>query len=167
MIPSIQKKIAMSVTIGRARCACVLVLVVAGIASADDSSEFQNLLEKHQYSVELGDGKISGPGADLILKAAAKTQFVALGEEHYNHVIPDTTTALFRELHAQFDFQYFMTEQDPVMMELFSRDPNRGDLTRISALAQTYPMGVTFNSDEEIRMLADIGGISTASDDPI
>jgi hypothetical protein len=92
---------------------------------------------------------------------------VALGEEHYNLHIPAITTALFKELREQYDFRYFMTEQDPVMMELMSRPPARGDLQAVNDLARRYPMGVTFNSDQELEMLADIGRISSAEFDPI
>ena len=53
-----------------------------------------------------------------------------------------------------------MTEQGPVMMELMSRAPVRGSEQSINELAQRYPTGVTFNSDEELKMLADIGRIS-------
>jgi hypothetical protein len=136
-------------------------------AVADDQSAFETLLNTHSYSIELQDGELRGPGADLILKDASGAQFVALGEEHYNAIIPDITTALFASLHERYGYQFFMTEQDPVMMETISSSPARGDLAKIHALAQSYPMGFTFNSDEELKMLADIGRISTTSEDPI
>ncbi len=136
-------------------------------AIADDQPTFETLLNTHSYSIALQEGELSGPGADLILNEASAAQFVALGEEHYNAIIPDITTALFASLHERYGYQFFMTEQDPVMMETISRSPARGDLAKIHALAQSYPMGFTFNSDEELKMLADIGRISTTRDDPI
>jgi len=146
-----------------------VVGVLAGLSNAvaDDQFAFQTLRSTHSYSIELQDGELKGPGADLILNDASGAQFVALGEEHYNAIIPDITTALFSSLHERYDYQFFMTEQDPVMMEMISLGPVRGDLAKIHALAQSYPMGFTFNSDEELQMLADIGRISTASEDPI
>ncbi len=143
-----------------------LLLCVANVY-ADESLEFKRLLAEHSYAIELRDGGLSGPGADLIMRDAADTQFVALGEEHYNFIIPDITTALFTSLQDHYGYHYFMTEQDPVMMERFSQKPARGDLAKVQSLAQTYPMGVTFNSDEELRMLAEIGRISKAAEDPI
>jgi hypothetical protein len=136
-------------------------------ARADETSDFLELLEANTHSIRLVDGALSGPGADIIFDGAANSQFVAIGEEHYNYVIPDITTAMFTELQDRYGFHYFMTEQDPVMMEMMSAPPARGDLASINSLAQNYPMGVTFNSDEELKMLADIGRISKAADDVI
>ena len=140
---------------------------------ADDATDIEDklalaeLLSENTYPLTLKDGKLGGPGAKLLLDSAAGAQFVALGEEHFNFYIPDITTALFAALHDRYGFQYLMTEQDPVMMETYSRPPVRGDLDKINALAQQYPMGVTFNSDQELKMLADLGRISTTSGDVI
>ncbi len=144
----------------------VVFLSLVG-ANADESAAFHKLLEANSFSIVLDDGKLLGPGADLIFDAAAGSQFVALGEEHYNYIIPAITIALFTELQNRYEFHYFMTEQDPVMMEMISASPARGDLARINSLAQTYPVSVTFNSDEELKMLADIGRLSVAKEDAI
>jgi hypothetical protein len=157
----------MVVTIKITSGALLAALFVVSSAFADDSIEFEELLKKHSHSISLNEGKLDGPGADLIMRAAEDTQFVGLGEEHYNYIIPDITTAIFTELQDRYGYQYFMTEQDPAMMETISREPARGDRSKVNALAQEYPLGVTFNSDEELTMLADIGRISTASFDPI
>ena len=146
---------------------CVLTLGVSSVALADEAVELKALLDANTYSVALDDGSLTGPGADLIFENAAGTQFVALGEEHYNFHIPAITSALFRELNDRYGYQYFMTEQDPVMMEVFSAAPVRGDVEKIGALAAQYPMGVTFNSEQELQMLADIGRMSAEVDDVI
>ena len=145
----------------------VLMVMLSTAAHADDRVDLRELLDTNSFAVELSGGRLQGPGADLILKDSANAQFVAIGEEHYNYIIPDITTALFAELQSRYGFHYFMTEQDPVMMEIFSSSPTRGNLEKINSLAQEYPMGVTFNSDEELKMLADIGRMSAANADPI
>lgn len=149
------------------RATLLVAFLTSSISYADDSIAFGILLERHSYAIELRDGRLEGPGADLVASAAADTQFVALGEEHYNYIIPDLTTAIFAGLQEQQGYQYFMTEQDPVTMELFSQEPNRGDIESIQARARAYPMGITFNSDEELQMLADIGRLSKAKTDAI
>ena len=149
------------------RATLLVAFLTPSISYADDSIAFGILLERHSYAIELRDGRLEGPGADLVASAAADTQFVALGEEHYNYIIPDLTTAIFAGLQEQQGYQYFMTEQDPVTMELFSQEPNRGDIESIQARARAYPMGITFNSDEELQMLADIGRLSKAKTDAI
>lgn len=146
---------------------CLLLLGVSSIAFADDAADLKELLAANTYSIALEDGVLTGPGAKLIFAAANGTQFVALGEEHSNFDIPEITTAFFRELHDNHGYQYFMTEQDPVMMEVFSTAPVRGDMKKISAMAAEYPMGVTFNSEQELQMLADIGRISADVNDVI
>ena len=141
-------------------------LFCAVVANADDS-KVKELLDANTFSIVLNEAAIAGPGADLIWRLAQDAQFVALGEEHNNFFIPAITTAIFARLQEQYGFRYFMTEQDPVMMELMSRPPARGDIEQINNLARRYPMGVTFNSDQELEMLAAIGGLSDAEMDII
>ena len=145
----------------------LLATVFFTVAANADDSKAEDLLNANTFPIALDDGAITGPGADLILQLAQDAQFVALGEEHYNLYIPAITTAIFARLHERYGFRYFMTEQDPVMMELMSRSPARGDIEQVNSLAQRYPMGVTFNSDEELEMLAAIIGLSDADMDPI
>jgi len=136
-------------------------------ATAADKAAFAALLQQNTHPIALDSGQLEGPGATLLLDSADGTQFVALGEEHYNLYIPYITTALFTALQERYGYQFLMTEQDPVMMEIFSRPPVRGDLQKINALATEYPMGVTFNSDQELKMLADLGRISATEGDVI
>ena len=143
------------------------VLLYQGGAPADDGSDLAALLVNNTYPIDFERGDLSGPGADLILQLAGGTQFVALGEEHNNFHIPAITTALFGALKEHYGYRYFMTEQDPVIMEIFSSSPTRGNPEKINSLAQRYPMGVTFNSDQELQMLADLGRISDAGEDVI
>jgi len=149
------------------RTPLILATLLFAITANADDTKIKELLSANTHPITLGDHGLAESGADLILRLAENTQFVALGEEHNNLHIPAITTALFADLHEQYDFRYFMTEQDPVMMELMSRPPARGTLQEINDLARRYPMGVTFNSDEELRMLADIGGISNTEFDVI
>jgi hypothetical protein len=149
------------------RAPLVAAALCLGIVANADDIKLDELLSASTHGITFGDGRLSGPGADLMLQLAADAQFVALGEEHDNFHIPAITSALFAELHERYDFRYFMTEQDPVMMELMSRPPVRGDVQAVNDLARRYPMSVTFNSDQELRMLADIGRISSAEFDVI
>ena len=127
----------------------------------------QSQLAPHAFPIALEQGRLTGPGADVILAAAAKAQFVGIGEEHNNLHIPAITTALFRTLHQRHGFNYFVDEQDPVMMRTISVAPVRGDVGRIRALAQRYKHGFTFISDQELQMLADIGATSKGKGRPI
>jgi len=149
------------------RLIVLISALIAGTALADDQAELDTLLNENTYAISLTGLSLTGPGADLIQDLSQGTQFVALGEEHNNVHIPGIATAIFKDLVERHGYQYFMVEQDPVMMEVFSRRPARGDLDAIMTLARTYPMGVTFDSDQELEMLADIGRISTVESDVI
>ena len=145
----------------------LLASLFCALAANADDSKLEALLNANTLPIALDGAAIAGPGADLILRLAKDAQFVALGEEHYNLHIPAISTAIFAQLHERYGFRYFMTEQDPVMMELMSRPPVRGDIDQINDLARRYPMGVTFNSDQELEMLAAIGGLPDADMDVI
>ena len=145
----------------------LLATLFCAVAANADDSKVEELLNANTFPIVLDDAAIAGPGADLIWRLAQDAQFVALGEEHYNFHIPAITTAIFSQLHERYGVPYFMTEQDPVMMELMSRPPARGDIEQIHDLARRYPMGVTFNSDQELEMLAAIGGLPDADMDVI
>jgi hypothetical protein len=149
------------------RTSLVFTTLFFAIAANADDTKIQELLSANTHSISLNGNEITGSGADLILRLAENAQFVALGEEHNNLHIPAITTALFAELNEQYDFRYFMTEQDPVMMELITRPPARGSLKATNDLARRYPMGFTFNSDEELKMLTDLVRISGAESDAI
>ncbi len=138
----------------------LLASLFCAVAVIADDSKVEELLSANTFPIVLDDAAIAGPGADLIWRLAQDAQFVALGEEHNNFHIPAISTAIFAQLRELYGFGYFMTEQDPVMMELMSRPPVRGDIEQINNLARRYPMGVTFNSDQELEMLAAIGGLA-------
>lgn len=145
----------------------LLATLFCAVAINADDSKVEELLTANTFPIVLDNAAIAGPGADLIWRLAQDAQFVALGEEHDNFYIPAITTAIFAQLHERYDFDYFMTEQDPVMMELMSRPPVRGDIEQINDLARRYPMGVTFISDQELEMLAAIGVLPDADMDVI
>jgi hypothetical protein len=147
--------------------AIAAALLAGGQAPPAPTPNLQSQLAPFAYPIALEQGRLNGPGADVLLTAAAKAQFVAIGEEHNNLHIPAITTALFRALHARSGFDYFATEQDPVMMRTISGAPVRGDAARIRALAQRYKHGFTFISDQELQMLADIGAASKGQGRPI
>jgi hypothetical protein len=158
----------------RVRVWCGMGAIAVGAVSARASGQeasrsplLDSLLDAHSLTLELRDGALSGPGADFILSTAGNAQFVALGEDHNNMEIPELTAALFRVLQTRFGYHYFIEEQDPATMQRISRPPLRGHLDSLVALARRYSHAFTFVSDQELRMLADIGATSSAKTDPI
>lgn len=147
--------------------ATVLPMLAVNANAADSSVLLESLLAENTYPITLDAGVLSGKGFDLLLQAAENAQFVNVGEPHDNYDIPRFTAALFRALHDAHQFNYFATEQDPLMMQRVSADPVRGNRERIEALAKEYPYGFMFASDQELEMLATIGTSSTAKTSPI
>lgn len=124
-------------------------------------------LAQNTYEIGFENGRITGPGGDLLLRLGEQAQFVAIGEEHNNADIPPFVGALFRELHDKAGYNYLADEQDAVITRLVSQPPMRGSVAAIEAQARAEKHSFTFNSDEELRLIADIGRISTGKGRPV
>ena len=127
------------------------------------------IVQRHSLPLRFEEGRLSGPGAELLLEAAGNAQFVILAEQvsHVDHATPQFMASLFEELHRRHGFDYIAVEQDPFGMERFSTEPVRGDLDRIVETVRRYPYGVTFINDEELRLFAHVGRVSTGGWRPI
>ncbi|MCD6052609.1 MAG: hypothetical protein K0Q55_4027 [Verrucomicrobia bacterium] len=117
--------------------------------------------------ISLEDGTLKGPGADFLLNEAKGTQFVALGEQHFNRDIPKITTALFKALQSRYGFQYLATEYGAFPIRLLVEKPYRGNVDKITEHIKAYPFSLAFDSDQDLEMLADIGALSKAKGRPI
>jgi hypothetical protein len=129
--------------------------------------DLSEALHKNSHEIRLQGGELTGDGRSYLVKVTHGAQFVALGEEHNNIDIPPFTVALFRLLHQSEGFQYLALEQDPVMMQRVSEPPVRGDRAAITALAVRYLFGFTFDSDQELTMLAQVGALASGKGRPI
>jgi hypothetical protein len=134
---------------------------------AAPSEALTQLLRQNLHPIRLEGGQLTGPGADLLFRELASAQFVGLGEVHNNRDIPAIATALFRHLHDRQGFNYFADEQDPVTMRAVSARGLRGDADAIGRAVRAEPYSVTFNTDQEIEMLAEIGRIASGRHRPI
>lgn len=141
--------------------------VPAPIAPPAVPPELVALMRQNLYAIALENGRLTGPGADFLRREFADVQFVGLGETHNNADIPPLTTALFRELHDRHGFNYFATEQDPVTMRAFSAAPLRGNADAIGEATRREPYSVTFATDQELEMLAEIGRTANGRHRPI
>jgi len=144
--------------------AFALLLATAALA---DEPTLTSLATANRYPLALEGTAISGPAVDFIVRSASRAQFVGIGEEHNVAEVAQFTSALFRLLHDRHGFNYFADEQDPWMCAAVSRPPVRGNLEAIVAIHRTNPNAFTFEGQEEMAMLADIGRISNAKSDPV
>jgi len=130
-------------------------------------SVLDSLIVAHSHFIGIDRDSLIGPGAKLILDAAVAAQFVALGEQHNTREIPEITRILFLTLRHRGGYRYLAIEQDPVTMGRISKPPVRGNLDSIVAISRRYPHAFTFVGDDELRMLAAVGRMSSATTDPI
>ena len=138
----------------------------APAAPAPDMAAF---VERHSRPLALEGERISGPGADFLLAQSSNAQFILLAEyvSHIDHATPLFMGALFSALHDRHGFNYVGVEQDPFGMELVSTDPVRGNLQRIADAVRRWPYAFTFQTDEEMRMFAQVGRTSTGGWRPL
>lgn len=134
--------------------------------SADARAGLIQMIRANSYELRLRDGGLEGPGADHLVTAGQKAQFVVFAEEHYVREIPQIVTAFFRKLQP-YGFQYLATESATVQARLVSRPPLRGNRDAILAFVRRFPFSITFFSDEEVEMMADIGFLSRGRGNPI
>jgi hypothetical protein len=82
--------------------------LLAPRVAAQDSLAAQLRASAHTMQAA-ADGRLSGPGADLLLQAGRESQFFLIGEEHGVAEVPLVATALFRAL-APAGYRYLAIE---------------------------------------------------------
>jgi hypothetical protein len=109
----------------------------------------------HEFS--FAGGELSGPGAAFLRQATARSQFVLVGESHFDHDTPQFAGALFHTLQHDHGFDHLVVEQDGVGIEDTLAPGVRGDPQAIADLAKRYPTLLGFASDQDLELLADVG----------
>lgn len=145
-----------------------LVGMHAGSEPADAQAVLDSLLagNVHPLRVETG-GRLSGPGAAWLERAAKGAHFVAVGENHNTRAIPELTVGLFRMLHEREGFDYLALEEGPVIGRLLSRAVRGGQADGAFRLGLRYPSAFHMYTEDELRMIDRIAAISTAPADPV
>lgn len=150
------------------RCALAGVsLMLGGCApqpARGQSTLLDSLLAANAHTFTVADGRLAGPGLEFFLRATGDAQFVALAEPHNVKEVPEIFTMMFQALHETHGYNYAALESGPVMTRMLSSGATRGDRAAAMALARRYPNGLAFVTEQEIRMIADVGGISTAAE---
>jgi len=147
---------------------CLLVYVLAsGVAHAQEATPdnlLRVLLHENRYTLALDEGRITGPGADFLLKEAAQAHFFMVGEEHGIAEVPEFTSALFRALRP-YGYEHLVIETSPSMAALLDRLARSGP-DSLAALFSRYPLGVPFYSwHEEAQLLVD--ALEGAGSEPV
>jgi len=134
-----------------ALAACLSVATPDARAATPDAAR---IVAKNAYPFALGNGTLSGPGADFLMRATAGAQFVLAGENHDDHDTPLFDLALLDQLHKLHGFDQVVVEQDPLGIEAILQPPLRGDPAQIGKFLHQYPTLLGFASDEDLEFLA-------------
>jgi hypothetical protein len=130
-----------------------LLLAVSGPVRGQNAG-FVETLQKNRAAIAVQNGKLGGPGAEILRPALADAQFVALGEDHGIQQIPEFAAALCAEL-APHGFHHLGLEIGPYVapeLEKFARNADGAKL--FAEFEKKYPETIAFyNWREEFAML--------------
>jgi hypothetical protein len=129
----------------------------APVATAPAAPDLEALIAGATHELSFTGGELSGPGAAFLNQATARSQFVLIGESHFDHDTPQFAQALFHMLQREHGFDHLVVEQDGVGIEDALAPGVRGDPQAIANLARRYPTLLGFASDQDLELLADVG----------
>lgn len=121
-------------------------------AAAQRAVQAAELTAANTRSFRLSATEISGPGAEFLTAQTARSQFVLLGEAHFDHDIPIFARGLYAMLARAHGFDRLVVENDPIAMATV--DGFGGDLARTADLARRYPTHIGFASDQDLHLYA-------------
>ncbi len=144
----------------RAVVVALWIGLLAGAASAQPKPvepDTDALIQANTYAFRFDGGELSGPGAEFLRKATASSQFVLLGENHFDHDTPLFAGALFHMLEREDGFDHLVVEQDGVGIDDLLAPGVRGDPAAAASVAKRHPTLIGFASDQDLELLADVG----------
>ncbi|HNC44468.1 MAG TPA: hypothetical protein PLU80_09895 [Acidobacteriota bacterium] len=97
--------------------------------SPTPEEQVSETLRASRHVLKLENGKLTGPGADLLIRDARDSQFVFLGEEHFIAEVPRFAQALWSEL-TPAGFEHLVIEVGPYttpVLEAIVKKPGYAD----------------------------------------
>ena len=124
------------------------------IGTRAQNAGFAEVLKKNRGIISVQDGKLAGPGAEVLRTALAEAQFVALGEDHGIRQIPEFAAALCAEL-APHGFHHMALEIGTYAAPELEKMARSADgAKQLAEFERKYPETIAFyNWQEEFRML--------------
>ena len=142
-----------------------LFTIVCGLNAQD--SLLVDYLQKNAYPLQFEEGQFSGPGYELLTKAAKEHPFFLIGEDHGLAENPRVTAALFKAFRA-YEYQYFATETGPYTARFLQRATATNIYSQMQQLLDEYPWSIPFYTwKEECKILEAVIGKQTAEEDLI
>jgi hypothetical protein len=149
---------------------CTLVIMALSVYHTSAYSQklsFDSLLSIHRYEIELNNGEYSGTGLNFLMNEAKNSSFFSVCEEHNLLELNELSSYLFKEFQKRFNYNYLILEQGTAISSLYGTKENKGNFNAIAGIAKRYPQSPTFVTDEELRLISDVGKISKSPINPI
>lgn len=135
------------------------LLWLTGSAGAQPTTEdarerIREILTPHAHPIGLSDaGRLTGPGADLLLEAAHSAQFFVIGEPHNVREVPRFTAALLDALRDRAGFRYLALEHGPLILSMLADSARGGGREAAMRAAARHPKALHFWTDPEVEMV--------------
>ena len=149
-----------------ASLAAAVLAVVAGAAPAgasaqqegeggDETLAVRTALERNRHALTMEDGRLTGPGADFLLREAAAARHLLVGETHGVAEAPALVADLFRRLRDD-GYRHLAVEIGPVQARRLNQVLSGSDpMAGLRAFLGDHWPGVPFYSwREEAELLA-------------
>lgn len=131
------------------------VVLASAIGASAQTAKFEDAVKQNRFAIEVRDGKLGGPGGEVLRTAMNEANFVLLGEDHGIRQIPAFAGALCDELGPR-GFHTMTLEVGPTIapeLERFARAAH-GE-KQFAEFDKRFPFSVAFYSwREEFEMLA-------------
>lgn len=148
---------------------CVVLLLLAAmhhpLYAAEAPTPAAAALAASTHPLTSWNPELAGPGADFLVRATAPARFVLSGEWHGERDTPQLAVALFRLMKRSNDFRFVVLEEDRLGVEAASAPGVRGDLGKIVELRRARPYLIGFTSDQDLRLLADLTGLTNGPEE--
>ncbi|MGA9341436.1 MAG: hypothetical protein WBV61_03770 [Rhodanobacteraceae bacterium] len=105
------------------------------------------------FALRVTDGKLAGPGADVIRAQLPNAQFVLFGEDHGFADSPIVLRAIAREARP-LGFRYLVVEVGPLSARMIGETLQKDGLGGVHKLVDEVPLGIPFLSLKDDAVLA-------------
>lgn len=95
------------------------------------------------FGLRIEDGKLAGPGADIIRGQLAKAEFILFGEEHGFADSPIVLRAIAREARP-LGFKYHVVEVGPLSTRMIRETLSKDAISGLHKLVHEVPLGIPF-----------------------
>jgi hypothetical protein len=105
------------------------------------------------FPIQIENGKLTGPGEEVIRHELANAQFILWGEDHGFADSPIVLRAIAREARP-LGFRYHVVEVGPLSTRMISQTLTKDGLSGLQKLVREVPLGIPFLSLKDDADLA-------------